>query len=361
MLLLTKDADDIFKLELQNSEKQKKKFSKFPVPPFSVGEEYLGFGKNFLGLPFDKKIEYWTKDWFQNPQAYLRLKDESLVYTEGDFICFPSILDKSQLARFQYSAQPVGTPGNKVALIHVMHWNARLSAYDKVIKFIRNTGLPISTLIHIPAGRGLNPGTDAPSDYRAVSPNVGLTVFQTRQDVYDLQMMAKYLKKNLGYKQVGLFSYSIGSLRAMIAAMVNPGLFDFGVFHLVADDYTEAFMNGIATEHMAKLVKGKIDNKLLSKIWSTISPGAYKDFFKFLPPSSRVVQAEYDYVFGPNNVKRFTEKIKKVRPDIELEIVPTSHSTFGYIPLGAEVMWRDLKFIYNHTDMKQYKRSKLFI
>jgi len=350
-----------YNIEVKKSDEQRRKLSAYSVPSFDLGLNYLGIGdcqnKHILKLQLNKYVD----DWFKNPEKYLRPKEDSDIKENNSFLEFPSILNKSQIVRFKYNPQPPGSFGRKVALIHLMHWNGRIKPYERIINFIRATGLPISTLVHIPAGRGLNPGGGDPADYDMLSPNIGKTIFRARQDIQDIQFMAKYLKEKMGYEQVGLFTYSIGSLRGIMASIVNPKIFDFGIFQMVADDWAEAVMKGVATKDIAKEIDGEIDYQLLQRIWSVISPGAYSDFFHNLPLSTRMVQCKYDFVFGPENVERFNNKIKEQRPDIELEIAPVTHTTFGHLPHSLRVMWNNLRFIYKHTKMGDYKRSRLFI
>jgi pimeloyl-ACP methyl ester carboxylesterase len=361
MIFLRDDKKKSFEMERENSEKQKSKFARFPIPPFDIGPEYLGIPANLSHESTLKAAGKFVDGWFKDPAKYLKLKNEkSVLRRENGFLSFNSSLDPSKTTRFTYHPQPEGTPGRTVALIHVMHWNGRLNAYEKIIRFIRGSGLPITTLVHVPAGRGLNPGEGDPVDYSAVSPNLGRTVFQAREDILDLQRMAKHLKEDLGYEQVGLFSYSLGSLRSLIAALTSPELFDFAILHEIADNFTEALMNGIATHHVADLIKGNIDYGLLDRLWSTISPGAYQNHFKRLPPT-RIVQAKYDLVFGPENNERLNEKIRKERTDVEIQVVPTGHTTFGTLPSAADVMWKNLKFIYRNTNMRKYRRSRFFL
>jgi len=349
-------------IEVRKSNLQREKLAGFPLPPFALGAEYMELGEQRGDFSEDQLRGYVDK-WFQNPEHYLRPNDSLRLRVEKKqgLLVFPSLLDNSQLTKFKYDPQPQGTPGRKVALIHVMHWNGRFKPYDRIISFIRNTALPISTLIHIPAGRGLNPGDGDPADYASVGPNIGKTVFRARQDIQDIQIMARTLKEKMGYEQVGLFTYSIGSLRGLIASMMSPGLFDFGIFHQISNDFAEAVMKGVATTRIADAIRGNINHSLLQKLWSTISPGSYSEYFASLPKHTRIVQCEYDFVFGLENVKGFNDKVMKQRPDIELKTTPLSHTTLGSFPAGWKIMQDNIAFIYRHTNMREYKRSALFV
>jgi len=334
-------------------------------PDFDLGLEFLGIeNSNNEGILWTN-INKFVDNWFENPEKFMRLNEYNLpkdedIKIKDDFIEFPSILNKNQTARFKYNPQSDNSVGRKVALIYLMHLNGKLKYYDSTVSILRGTFLPISTLIHIPAGRGDNPGDDSPADYESVSPNIGKTIFKTRQDVMDIQFMAKYLKEKLGYKEVGLFTYSIGSLKGIISSIFEPDFFDFAVFHMAADNFTDSVMKGTATEDIAKKIEGKIDMNLLNTMWLTISPGRYSSYLKNLPKKTRIIQAEYDYVFGPKNVDNFDYIVKKVRPDIEIKEELVGHSTFDYLPVAIPVMMNDIKFIYENTFMKEHFKSNLF-
>lgn len=352
-IFLGNSPEAFYERELHETTLQERRFGKYPVPDFDLG-------LHWLGLKHKNEIPGFVNSWFKNPEHYLKHSRLSPVKKWNGFFEFDSILDPSQTARFKYHLQPNGTPGRKVALIHVMHWNGRLSYYEYGINSIRATLLPISTLIHIPAGRGLNPGAGDPPDFDAVSPCVGKIVWKARQDILDLQNIALFLKQELGFHEVGLFSYSLGSLRSCIAALIHPGLFDSGVFHLVADDFAEALMHGVGTRHIAHKIEGMIEPELLTLLLKTVFPGAYEDRFYKLPRATRIVQANRDYVFRKPNVDAFTEKVLRVRKDTEVEIANLSHDTLGSFPRGYMVMLRNIRFIYENTLMKKCKRSRLF-
>jgi hypothetical protein len=325
-------------LELKKTLVKQKVLESSPVPPFFFSDESESF----------KKVNVKTNN------------SKPLVDKDQDFFQFDSPLDPDASARFKYHIQPDGTPGRKVALIFVMHWNGRLNPYNGIISFIRTTALPISTFIHIPAGRCLNPGEDGGADYDAVGPNINKVVFTAQREVDNLQVFARYLKEHLGFDEVGLFSYSLGSLYATLASVTAPNLFDFGIFHMVADDFTDAIMGGLATQKVAKEIEGKISREDLKKYWSVISPRFYADRFHFLPKHLRVIQCKYDFIFGRENVQRITEKIMEKRPDTEMVKMPGTHTGLSEFPLGLQIMWNNVRFIYKHTKMREYKRSVLF-
>lgn len=366
-----KSEKELYKMDVEKNLEANQNAEKYcginPVPNFDLGLNFLNIEDSEDENILWTNITRYVNDWFENPSKFLSLEGQDLpkvgdIKIQDGFIEFPSILDKNQIVKFKYDPQPIGTPGRKVALIFVMHWNGSLKPYDTAVSLARDMILPISTLIHIPAGRISNLGEEktCPVDYESVSPNIGKTIFNTRQDILDIQFVAKYLKEKLGYEQVGLDTYSIGTLKGALSSLFAPGLFDFGVFHMAANNFTDAVMKGIGTEEIAEKIEENIDMNLLNTMWSTISPGSYGTKLKNLPPKTRIVQAEYDFVFGPKNVDDVNFIFKKNRPDIELDIENVGHSTFGRFPFALTITLEDIKFIYANTLMKEDKKAKLF-
>jgi len=357
---LSDKEKEFYKKEILQAKERLKSVSKYITPDFSLGLEYLGINIVKNKKELRKRIFRFVDSWFKAPQKIFFSRKKPKVIEKDGFLTFPSLLSNSQKAVFKYDPNPPKTLGHKVAMIYIMQWNARVKNYEKINTIIRDIGLPVSTLIFVPTGRGLNPGEDCPADFESVSPNLGKSVFKTIQYVRDIQYMVKFLKEKKGYKEVGLFTYSIGSMHGIISAVTSKNIFDFGIFHLVADDFCEAVMKGVCTQNIAKKIDKKIDKKIFQKIWSIISPGAYDKYLLNLPKHTRIVQSDYDFVFGRENSKRFIEKAKKYKPNIDIDIVPTTHEGIANFPINLEVIWRDLEFIYKNTMMKKDKRSLIF-
>lgn len=362
------NIQDFYNLELENiveqTDEQKKRGPEEP-PQFSLGIDYLNIPFNQNEEELHAEIKKLIEKQLNNPEVLMKVKNdpkllETIKLSNDGFLEFPSVLDNTKIVRFKYDAEPENTAGRKVALMYIMHWNGNFDFYNEIVSYIRKSILPISTLIHIPAARGLNPGKDAPYDYESVSPNIGKTIFRTQEDIQDIQLMAKFLKEKLGYEEVGLFTYSIGSLRGVLASLGAPKLFDFAVYHMVADSFSDAVMDGIGTQDIAEKIENNINRDLLDTMWATISPGRYVDHFNNLPAKTRIVQAHYDFVFGFKNIEDFNAMVLKRRPDIDLVEEKVGHSTFGRFPMSIKIMLKDIDFIYENTKMREESRAKLF-
>jgi hypothetical protein len=137
----------------------------------------------------------------------------------------------------------------------------------------------------------------------------------------------------------------------MIASMVDSHLFSYGIFHMVADDFAEAVMHGASTSDIADVIRTGMSEEEVGVWWSVISPGAYMKYFDRLPQNTRIIQAEYDHVFGEDNILRFNEKITRIRPDITLDVRKTGHTTIGFFPEGLRIMRENIRFVYEVTSL----------
>ena len=258
------------------------------------------------------------------------------------------------MSRFYCVRQPKWRSGYKIGVIVLKHWNADSKKYFRGVNWIRRILTPVSTAIFIPTYPDLSPKAESQRQHNILGSNIGLTIRRVWQDVLDIQYFANYLKETKGFEKIGLFAYSIGSLRALLATIFAPELFDVPLFHFLADDFTEAFMDGIATTDEAAVVDKNISRGDLKKIWSTISAGNYEKYLSRLPKHTRLVQAKYDMVFGENNCARMTKLIRKRSPFVEIEEGNFGHVTVAEVEKTVLLMLRDLSFVYRGSGLRYF-------
>ncbi len=330
------------------------------VPPkFDYGLDHI-FLENKKGNPLSI-LENFVSDWWKDPEKKMNFRNyaKPKVSVENGYVKFQSLLGGSK-ARFAYVRQPKWRSGHNICIIMLKHWNSDPTKYFRGINFIRRTMLPISTGLFLPSYQyHIGDKKKKNRHHHTLGPNIGLTIKRVWQDVLDLQYFGNWLKEHEGFDQVGLFPYSVGSLRGILAALFAQDIFDFGVFHYIADDYTESFMNGISTKPEASVIREHISEDKLRKIWSVISPGNYEYYLNRLSRNDklggfRIVQANYDLVFGEDNVRRLTKKIKDKAPDVEVYEGNFGHITMTEVENAFSVMIKDLKFIYKNTGLNYF-------
>jgi len=357
MIFIFKDNPERIKnIERKESESSQKLHSH--VPDFCFGTDHLK--RKRRGEDSLEFLKRYSRHWFSNLGRHITAPLEKVeIEWKRKYMIFPSVIDERKKVFCKYSMQKSG-PGKKVALITVMHWNGIPKEYEALISFIRKRLLPVSTFLFIPSNRKTSWGTKESIDYESVGPDIGGMVSRFQKNIFDIQRLAWILKNELGFEEVGIFSFSMGTCYSSVATMGNPSLFDFAIFHLLADDFHKALMEGISTTRIAEKIKGGIEENDLHEILKILSPGAYEKKLKNLPKHTRIVQAKYDHIFCPENVIAINKKIRTIRHDIEIDMEPLGHNCLSSFPLGLKVLYNDIKFIYKYTGMKKHPMKRFF-
>lgn len=311
------------------------------IPAFTLGME-------------EKKLRALVSDWNKTPEKYLSHSEQPLAYPEikltPPWIEFTSFLDSNDTARFHCTFQPQWRSGSKIGTIIIPHWNAAPEGYIAATKWIRRLLLPSSTLIYIPEYADGKQYAGGPQ-YNVLGPDIYKTIKRVQQDVLNIQYAGKWLRKQ-GCTEVGIWAYSIGSLRGCLASLFAPKLFDFFIWHFACDSFATAVMEGIATQKIATTLKNNISRTDLEYYWSIISPGHYAAILNHLPKATRVVQGKYDPILSPENVALLTAKILRFAPRIEVSTGEFGHSTLGK-PLNAiKVLAGNIRFYYFQTGLR---------
>ncbi len=221
------------------AKKKADKQKKFAVPAFSFGADQLLSGVN----ENDKQaLENFVENWFKAPEKYLSFEnyDRPEVKKISHRLYFQSFLDNKDEARFYESKQPLWRKDTNTAFIILPHWNAFFGKYRLGTAFLRDFFLPVATYRYFPSLATEKFYSGARFDI--VGPNIGQTIKRFWQDVLNIQFFANYFKKELGYKYVGIWAYSIGSPRGMVASIFSKD-FDFLIMNFLAESFPDAVLN----------------------------------------------------------------------------------------------------------------------
>gem|GEM_PF-3521530 len=304
-----------------------------------------------LGMPAQQLRETVDR-WNADPSAYLSYEKRSLPKAQinGPWLEFPSFIDSRDTARFYCAFEPKWRSGSTIGSIVIPHWNATSKKYISGTAWIRRFFIPTNTLVYVPEYHDGRLYAGGPQ-YHVLGPNIYNTIRRVQQDVLNIQFAAAWLR-DAGCTEIGLWAYSIGSLRACLAALFAPNFFDFFIWHFACDNFAEAVMDGIATADIASAIKDNISRDDLEYYWSIISPGHYSDYLHLLPKATRVVQGRYDPVLSPPNVQRMTEKFRKYAPHVEVYTGEFGHATLGSFANAARVLSGNIRFYYTHTGLR---------
>jgi hypothetical protein len=339
------------KREREYAAKMAIKQSKAEVPDFSYGAANL----NLNTQNERKSIEQFIAQWFKKPEIFLDFSQYTSPSTSNHngIYSFKSFLDPEDIANFFESKQPPWGKGSKIAFIILPHWNAYFQKYRLGTAVIRNFFLPVATYRYFPKLTTESEFKDQ-SRFDIVGPNIGLTIKRFWQDILNIQFFAEYLKKELDYDYVGIWAYSIGSPRGLLASMFSDNI-DFLLMNFLAYSFPEAVLKGISTQDIAKEILEHLDSEELEELWSPLSPGKYVDYFNNLPENTRLVQPKYDLVFGEKNNREMVEIFKKEAPFVNIEYGDFGHITHGEIDKVLPTVRRNAKFVIDRSPLKFFK------
>lgn len=344
-------AERVLAQERNYAEAAERMFSKHAVPPFSWGSAFFS-----PGVDSREALNAAVNDWMKAPERYLDYRnftEAKIIHNAAaGYVEVVSTLAPQDRGRLYYRRQPQGRSGYDKAVLVVPHWNAGVQKYVHSVRVAQRFFLPLSTLVYFPVyGETVADGSHG-AVYQVVGPSIGQTMFRVWQDVLNLQAAAQYLKSELGFRSVGLFSYSIGSLRAFLAPLFVPGLIDWSVLHFVADSFADAVTTGLSTRHISGAILSHVSVGELRNLWRPISPGWYERYMGGLPASTRLVQGKYDLAFGPENVARLTDKVRRSAPHVKVEEGDYGHFTVREPQHSMPLFARDFSFIYRVAGLR---------
>ena len=346
-----KNRQSILRKERENAEKLARKLNKDNVPSFSYGLDDLDLKE--VGNEKDT-LKKFVSNWFENPDLFLNYKnfDKQVVIKNGRRFSFPSIVDQNDTAHFYHSKQPFWGRGAKMAFIIAPHWSPLFWKYYLGTAIIRNFFLPAASYMYFPkfgsSSHNLNE-----AHYEVVGPNLGLTIKRFQQDVLNIQSFSAYLKKELGYEYIGIWGYSIGSLRAFVASMFSD-VFDYVIMHFLADSFPEATLTGVSTSGISEEIRKHVSDEDMEELWSPMSPGRYVEYFDKLPNHVRLIQPKYDLVFGEENNKRMVNKIQKYAPNVVIEYGDFGHSTYGWGKQLIPSIYKNAQFVIKNSPLRVF-------
>jgi len=348
-----KIRQSILRKERENAERLARKLNKGDIPNFTYGIGDLGLKSN--GFSEKDILKDFVFNWFKNPESFLNYKnfDRQDVVKKGWRLSFPSIVDQKDTAVFYESKQPLWGHGSKIAFIIVPHWNPFFWKYYLGTSMIRNFFLPVATYMYFPEHE-LSMSNASKTQYDVVGPNLGLTVKRFQQDVLNIQRFGAHLKEELGYEFVGIWGYSIGSPRALLAHIFSD-VFDFVIMNFLADSFPQAVLNGVATTDIAQEIRKNISDADTEKFWSPLSPGRYVEYFDRLTKHVRLIQPKYDLVFGEENNRRMVEKLRKYAPNVDIEYGTFGHSTYGRGRYLVPSIHKNAQFVIKNSPLKVFK------
>lgn len=261
--------------------------------------------------------------FFHLPEiADFHLQDDDLSWTSAIETAWPE--NNTVHAKFFPH-----TEHKRSAVVVLPHWNAKPGTYFDLCKVFRKVGVSALRLT-LPYHEQRMPPHLERADY-LVAPNIGLTLQSVRQTVLDTRAAVRWLKQQ-GYEKVGIVGTSIGSCTAFLA-FVHDADIEAAVFNHVSGYMADVVWDGLSTYHVRESLEKAITLDELREYWLPLSPMAYMERLKQLPPRpQRYIYTLYDLSF-PVDLSRETMKaLNQNGIEHSESVLPCGHYTLGEKP-----------------------------
>jgi hypothetical protein len=285
-----------------------------------------------------------------SPQSFFRHYAKNALQNSDDFFASGEVSDyKLNNAKLTWTSQIVTEAAEnnvvharyfptrsesakhkkKRAVVVLPHWNAEPESYIALCKMLNRFGMSAVRLT-LPYHEERNLPEHERADF-LVCPNIGRTLQSVRQAVVDTKAAVAWLRKQ-GYERVGIVGTSIGSCTAFLT-MAHDLEIDAGVFNHVSSYFADVVWRGISTYHVQAALGKQVTLDELREYWMPISPQAYLEKLKKLPPRPlRFIYTLYDLTFPVDLSRETIATLQKYNIKHDTVVLPCGHYTLGRPP-----------------------------
>jgi dienelactone hydrolase len=297
------------------------------VRPFAWGSEFIG--QNGDGKHPGEALKKYAAAAVKNSEEFFHLpaiadfalQDGLLTWTSS--ISTPTPENNTARAHFF----PAGE--KRAAVVVLPHWNAKKGSYEDLCRVFNRVGLSALRLT-LPYHEERRESEDARADH-IVSANIGRTIESMRQAVVDTRAAVRFLKEQ-GYERIGVAGTSIGSCIGFLA-MVHDENIDTAVFNHVSGYVADVVWRGLSTYHVKEGLEERVTLEDLREYWSPVSPLAYLDKLKTLPPRPmKFIYTLYDLTFPHDLSLQVRDEMTKAGIKADFSWLPCGHYTLGEKP-----------------------------
>lgn len=320
------------------------------IRPFEWGQEFADtrFVDNSNGASPQSFWNHYARNAVKNSDQFFAANEVFNFKFKNNLLSWTSQIETDSpenntvRARFFLPEKP---QKRKRAVVILPHWNAPADSYVALCKVFNKVGIAALRLT-LPYHEERMPREHERADW-LVCPNIGRTLQSIRQAVLDTRASVAWLKSE-GYERVGVVGTSIGSCTAFLA-MVHDLDINAGVFNHVSGYVADVVWRGISTYHVREGLENDVSLEELREYWSPVSPMAYMEKLKSLPPRPlRFIYALYDLTF-PIDLSRDTMKAMRHHGIAHEETaLPCGHYTLGEPPWVYLDGWKIVNFLRKH-------------
>ena len=296
----------------------------------AYAENALAHSEEFYALPH-------IKDY--------RLDGQQLTWTSA--VHTPSPENNTAHARFFRESTITGKENDtRRAVVVLPEWNAQTPSHVQLCHILTRFGIAALRLT-LPYHGARRPPELERADY-LVSSNIGRTLQSMRQAVIDTRAAIRWLHEQ-GYERIGIMGTSIGSCIGFLAMVHEPSLVRTGVFNHVSGYVADVAWRGISTAHVRAGFADAVTLDELRHYWLPISPLAYSEKLKHLPPRPiRFISARYDLTFPADLSHQVIAGVRGAGHPLDAVWLRCGHYTLGQSPWKYIDGWKIVTFLRKH-------------
>jgi len=321
------------------------------VRPFEWGTSFIAPHANDGDDPRRLLAEYSQNALAASDEFYAlppvtdyRLDGEGLTWTSS--IHTPTPENNTAHARFYRESTLTGKANDtRRAVVVLPEWNAQPHGHVQLCHILTRFGIA-ALLMTVPYHGPRRPPELERADH-LVSSNIGRTLQSMRQAVLDTRAAIRWLHQQ-GYERIGIMGTSIGSCIGFLALVHEP-LVCTGVFNHVSGYVADVAWRGISTAHVRAGFADSVTLDELRRYWLPISPLAYSDKLKHLPPRPiRFIAARYDLTFPADLSRDAIEGVRNAGHPLDAVWLRCGHYTLGQSPWKYIDGWKIVTFLRKH-------------
>lgn len=310
------------------------------ILPFSWGLEWIGERTGPENRPLDV-FKNWAGKILHETEKFYAPPDIQQVRIEGDTLSFDSPLTSDVKENNRAICRIFRANSRKKAVIVVPQWNSDRSSHVTLCHILRRLGMTTVRLT-LPFHENRKPQGMPRADLM-VSPNLGRTIYATRQAVLEVRQIVGWLKAE-GYQQVAVMGTSIGSCVTYLAFVHDDRILT-GVFNHVSPFFADVVWWGLSTRYVRWGLEGYIALEDLRDCWAPISP------WYFIPPLKKnwrphlMITADYDLTFLPELSEKVLDRYDELDIAYQRVRLPCGHYTTGQFPFKYMDGWHICNYL----------------
>lgn len=308
--------------------------------PFEWGLDWLA-KPSLNGVPPHEFLPQWSHRAVMKSADFFNPPEMSNVSQRGDRLSFATPTPGKVEANNTASGRLFQSSRSDSAVVVIPQWNADGSSHVGLCRILQRLGVTAVRLT-LPFHEERRPAGMQRADFM-VSPNLGRTIYATRQAVLEVRQLGGWLRRQ-GFRRIGIMGTSIGSCVGYLA-FTHDRTFSTGVFNHVSSHFADVVWNGLSTRYVRWGLDGFINLDRLRACWAPLSPIHFIARLENAFRPHLMISAKYDLTFPPELSQKVFERYKELGIPLESVILPCGHYTTARFPFKWVDGWHICSYL----------------